>query len=974
MSRNIAIGVVIGGAVSSTLGAAVGRTKQSITDLQKGLNDTSGMKNLIGETQRLQRELAEADRVGRRVGLDAVRTLRGELSGLEKDWQANTARVAELARAHAKAKQAAAGGAANVEALERERQAAGDAAQQVKAHHEAKRAAWREAKANADVPREQVQALKAEAQAAESAAKEAKALSAAKKGQHDLARAAAAEEARLAGELDKARREAGRAKDAFEGKRKALHDTRSELRATVPVVGEAVRSTVQLGDAARSAAKGQQQLAGGNLRERLAANISKLKEAGVEVGNLDRALKKLQQTEKGVQWQQRGAANMQAGAELGQTAGAVTIGAAAVPTMISGDYQAEIRDIAIKSGIAMTVTEGELSAKVSGAADAARMDRHALAVAVNGLVTQGMDWQKAAGHGGLLAELIKGQKMAPEDAAKLIYSFGQNGVSDKDMRKTMGEMAVAGDLGAFESNMMAKYLPELMATTGALGFQGPEAARYLAASLQAQVKLTGDPDSAANNLKNLLSKVTAPEVNKIFEKAGIDLQASMRAYMKAGQNPIEAFVALTERLAAGESGDKQKQLAALKDKIRNAGNKGDETAALDAYMKMAGLGDVIQDMQARAAALAQIKYGKQIAADLKKIETTDGGKKLAADKVARDDTSNAGWDAVRASFNAAMISIGDAIRPVTDEAARLTESLLRSSGELAAANPNLALGAVAAGVLVIGAAAAKVAAGAAQWGAGKVLSGLGSKGAGSGVAAAADAARDVLDGKGDGIGGMGVQKVFVVNMPAGGMAGGADLPDGKPGQSGKGKPGRLGRAVGAVKNAAGSAVQLGRAAMAAPTLGAVAGSGAAGVATAGAMVVGAGAAGYAAGAAINAGVTAALTATNGGRERTLGTWFYDKMHGDRDARLLAPVPLPPRPAAVPPKPEQKPVAKPAPKPVPVTQQFTFSPTVQVKVMGDAKRPEEIAAQITPHMKRLFDQWIAGLKPKTAGGMYDPVGA
>lgn len=31
-----------------------------------------------------------------------------------------------------------------------------------------------------------------------------------------------------------------------------------------------------------------------------------------------------------------------------------------------------------------------------------------------------------------------------------------------------------------------------------------------------------------------------------------------------------------------------------------------------------------------------------------------------------------------------------------------------------------------------------------------------------------------------------------------------------------------------------------------------------------------------------------LTATNGGKERTLGTWLYDMFNGDKDAKLLEP--------------------------------------------------------------------------------------
>jgi len=978
MSKDVAIGIVIGGAVSATLGAAVGKTQKSVEGLQKGMADTKGIKSLIGETQRLQRELAEADKAGRRIGLESVRQLRGELGGLEKDWQASTTRVGELAQALNTAKQAAAGQAAAVPALEAEHRALTESARLAAAHADIKRAAWQDGKNNSALTRQQVLALKEEADAARGASQQAKALAAAKKAQIDAAKAATSEEARLTSELGKAQRAAAAAKEAFEGKRATLQATRSELRNTGSAVGDAASQTVKLGAAARQAAQGQQQLADVPLRDKLAANAAKLRDMGIEVGNLDKAMRKLQQTEKGMQWQQHGIGQIQSGIELGKTAGVTTIGAAAVPTKISGDFQAETRDIAIKSGIANKAGEKELVSGIMQIAADQKMDRTALAQAINGLVTQGMGWQEAIGHGSLLAELVKGQKMAPEDASKLIYSFDQNGVSQKDMRKTMGEVAVAGDLGAFESDKMARFMPELLATTGALGFQGPDAVRYIAASLQAQVKLTGDPDSAANNFKNLLAKITAPDTDKKFADAGVSLQESMKAYMKAGYNPVEAFIALTEKLTAKQGPAQAKKLADLKARIKNSGgNKQQENEALDAYLKMAGLADILTDQQARSGALAQIKYGGQIKSDQAKILSTDGGKKLEGDKAARDDTSNSRWEAVAADFNASMIAVGDAIRPVTNGAADLASSLLQLGTSFAQGHPEASTLGLAAGVVTLGIAAKRIVGGAVQWGAGKVLTTLGGKvgAAAAGKGGLPGVLSEVLGG---GKPGAGVQQVFVTNMPRGGLP---DLP-GAP--DSKGKPsGKLTRVGAAVRSALGGTVTAGRAAMAAPTLGAVATGGAATAAAATGMVAAAGVAGYGVGTAINAGITAGLTAANGGRKQTLGGWLYDKLHGDEDAKLLAPtvikrpvaVGATAKPEAAAKAPTAVPAAKPAPAkapPPPVVQHFTFSPKIDVKVLGDAKNPAEIAAQLAPHLKRLFDQWSA--KAKTSGsGMYDPVG-
>lgn len=1036
MSRDVAVGVVIGGAVSSSLGVALGRVKQDVGALHRGMGETKGLQNLIGETQRLQRELAQAERAGRRVGMDSVRELRSEVAGLQKDWQANTTQVAELARAHAEARRKVASAGADgkgIDTLEHEHRQLEAAAKLAGAQYTVKHAAAQEAKASKALSRDQVKLLQQEAAAARTAAAASRALAREKKLQLEVGGAAIQEADRLSRQLDKARKMAAATKQAFEEKRLVLHGTRNELRQMVPVVGEVAAKTLRMGEAVSAAAKGQRGLRDalqhsvpvvgavasqavqlgaavravsqgqGTLRDKLAANIRALRDAGVETNNLEGAMKRLQRTEQGMQWQSQGRAMMQSGVELGRTAGAVTIGAAAVPTVISGNYQDEIRDIAIKAGVAGKPAEAEMSGRISRSADDARMDRSALAAAINGLVTQGMDWQQATGHGDLLTELIKGQRMAPEDAAKLIYSLGQNGVRPEDIRKTMGQVAVAGDIGSFEAPDMAKHMPRMLATLGALGFQGPEAVRYLAASLQAQVKLTGTPDSAATNFGNLLGKITAPDIAKKFEDKGYDLQASMRAQIRQGKNPVEAFMALTESLAAG--GDKGKQkLDAVKAKVRNSSDGGEQAAALDAYIKMAGLGDIINDKESREAALAQIKYGGQLRQDLKKIETTDGVQYLAESKAKRDETSNAKWDAAKNSFNAAMVEIGDAIRPVTDGAAELSASMLSSARDMVKAHPGVALGAVAAGVLTIGAAAAKVSAGMLQWAGGKMLSGGGRlPGMGAGGPGVAGKVLDALGSA------AGVQKVFVVNMPGAGLPG----MDGKPGA---GKPGMATR-VGAV---ASSVVGMGRAALAAPTLGAIAQGGGAMVGASAAMVVGAGAAGYAAGTALNAGISNALSDDK--HEHTLGTWLYEKLHPQDTVKPLPPVarPVPlvvpaavavqpalpvaqaivkpvataARPVAtpvlplatgqppvvkvaVPPVVVPKPLvimpkaAKPVPPPVP---HLTFSPVIQVKVMGDVKRPEDIANQIAPHLRRLFDLWLASQRSKPASGLYDPVGS
>ncbi|AVY95691.1 hypothetical protein DAI18_17815 [Microvirgula aerodenitrificans] len=766
-----------------------------------------------------------------------------------------------------------------------------------------------------------------------------------------------------------------------------------------------------------------------SLRRQIDQHNAALKKAGIDVGALDRSYAKLGRTVKGIQWQTAGIGNMQEGAKLGRTA-VTGLGMAAMPTKASGDYQSEIRDIAIKGGIAGQGEEQELDRLVRAAAARQKVNQSELARSVNGLVTQGMDWKEATGYGDLLGELTVGQKMDAGDAAQLIYAFKENGVKQSEMRKVMGEIAVAGDLGAFESDKMAKFLPELMATVGGMGMKGQEAARYLAASLQAQIKLTGNADSAANNLKNLLSKIISPESNKKFADAGIDLQGSMEQTMRAhGDGPIAAFIRLAEHLATKGDKTRAKKIEALKAKVKNSqGDKKAEEEALSAYMQAAGLGEVISDMQARSAALAQIKYADQIQSDLDKIKATDGGAKLAKDKSARDQTSNRKWEMAASEFSGAMISLGDAIRPVTDAAADLAAGALHLGSSLMQDKPWLGLAAVAGGLGTLAWSGKKIVTGGTQWVAGKAMERFGLK-LPTDKPGRGGLSIPGVDGKGPGSA-AGAQRVFVTNWPGGGISGG-DGPD----AGGKGKPGAragragrfgrlgsaLGRAGGFLGRNAGGILAAGTAAyqvydtyanartgkekgagygsaagslaggLAGAKLGAIAGTLAGPIGMAIGGVLG-GAIGTFAGSKLGSTVgekiaTAEHKAPAGGPRLGNAIGGRTVVAETIPVAGVRPVPavvVPPKlvaPArAVPPVAPTTvaataaglPASRPASSGAPVskTQQFVFKPVIQITVKGDVKDPAQVAASLAPYLKRIFDGW-----QQQAGrsAMFDPVG-
>ncbi|MCG9055203.1 hypothetical protein LH442_04210 [Laribacter hongkongensis] len=55
---------------------------------------------------------------------------------------------------------------------------------------------------------------------------------------------------------------------------------------------------------------------------------------------------------------------------------------------------------------------------------------------------------------------------------------------------------------------------------------------------------------------------------------------------------------------------------------------------------------------------------------------------------------------------------------------------------------------------------------------------------------------------------------------------------------------------------------------------------------------------------------------------------------------------------------------------PPQQTFTFNPTIQVTVKGDVKDPKQVATEIAPHLKTIFDNWQAQAR---RSAMFDTVG-
>jgi len=788
-----------------------------------------------------------------------------------------------------------------------------------------------------------------------------------------------------------------------EGRIKKLGETGTKARVLQSTIGDTIRLRDEWKKAHDTGAA-----SAGDLLKKLENNLKTLKEQGIEVGKLRKEYQALGQVARGAELKALGHTQIQQGKEgmknsLGKAA-ALTA-SLAIPTKVSGDYQAQIRQMSLWAHTAGTGDEAELAASISKVAAEKGMSQQLLAKSVGALIEKGVDWDVATAYAGQIADLIDGQGMEPETIATLINSFKEAGVKQGDMAAMLGQVAAAGDIGAFGPKDMARYLPAMLGNIKRLGMEGPEAVRFLGASLQSQFSQTQDAAAAATNMNNLLNAVISSTSQERFAKEGYDLAGSILAATKSGKaaNPVDAFIMLSEQLIKRQDPAKAKKIEALKAKIKaSADGSAEEEQAMIALTEAAGLANIVSDQSASAGLLAQIKYGDKIKADMSTIKETDGKAKIEADAAKARETSNRKWASATAGIESSMTRIGDAVRPLTDIAADGLAKVAYGLGDLAGRFPTVISGAtvLAAGIVGLGTAMSAY----------KMGKGM------------LNVARGTLMGNPNI-----PQKVVVTNMPMGGLDGGGADGQGKRGRRGKGRKGRgsraptsspvsappvevvaskfspqtmAGKGVGFAKGSAPLAlIEAGLIAADTYQNATTRDEKAEGYGNAAGTLAGT-LAGAAAGAAIGSVVPVIGTVVGGLIGGFLGSWgggelgsavgkaafggpetpverlaqpsplLLQKPSGPGTSTLAKFAPTPatgplmgdvarslataPSAAALPALLSAGAAAK--ADPPRIDQQWQFSPTVDVTVQGDVKDPRQLAQEMMPHMRQLFEEF------------------
>lgn len=540
-----------------------------------------------------------------------------------------------------------------------------------------------------------------------------------------------------------------------ESRVKKLSEQGKKARVLQSTIGETMRLRDEWRKSHAAGEKGAQALL-----NRLERNLGVLRKEGVEVGRLAKEYDRLGRAGRKAELKAKGFGQIDQGKQqvrAGVAQGVVATGMVAVTAKVSADYQAIIRDIAIKAGVARSAQEADMSRSIIATSNDIGMGRNEVADVVNQLVGAGMDLKQAMEFAPVAAKFVVGQGSSGVDTAKMIQALQSNAnITDpKMLEKALEAVAFQGQAGSFEASDMARWFPQLLASMQKQGITGMDAVTQLGAMLQVQMKTAGTSDEAANNLKNWMEKIGSGEVVDAYSKAGIDYQGSLNTGIQGGMSTLEASFGLAKRYIEATDPKKAAKMAEATAQISKEANPEKAKAMLSSLEQALRTGDIFADMQVKSALTAYVQ-NKALYEQLKN-EASGASGILDKNLSERRDTSSQKWAETIQAGNDAMRSVGDAIRPVTDAMASGLTTVVKGITKLSDESPKLVMGLTA---LATGASVVTSLLGAFKIGRGLVnlaRGGLGGGGAGrAGVQSVfVTNAKDALgggDGDGDGKG------------------------------------------------------------------------------------------------------------------------------------------------------------------------------------------------------------------------------
>ncbi|MFJ5282336.1 phage tail tape measure protein [Pseudomonas sp. NPDC088429] len=359
------------------------------------------------------------------------------------------------------------------------------------------------------------------------------------------------------------------------------------------------------------------------------------------------------------------------------------LGAPIVQSMKTAiNFQDLTRDIAITGGFNQA-QEARLSTAMRGAALRWNQTQTDVAQGTAVMIAGGIgNLKELTAYAPVMAKTATATRASMDHLGAVAIALNDNlNIGAAGFERSMNMLAFAGKSGQFELADMAKWLPQLTPQFAALGITGERAVAEIGASLQIARRGAGSNDEAANNFKNFLSKITAPDTLKAFEKAGIDLKGSMKNLVKEGLSPAQAML----RILTQHLGSKAPAAATQYGKALDIKDEHERQIALARLDESYKLGELFADQQvlsfirpalANQKDLGGIQQGSQDAAD-------QGG--LDDDWAKRMGSAKEQLKELRINLTDIGISVGNALLPaiveVTDQSQVSVTATCQTVGE-----------------------------------------------------------------------------------------------------------------------------------------------------------------------------------------------------------------------------------------------------------------------------------------------------
>ncbi|NNA49762.1 phage tail tape measure protein [Pseudomonas lactis] len=370
----------------------------------------------------------------------------------------------------------------------------------------------------------------------------------------------------------------------------------------------------------------------------------------------------------------------------------VALGAPVVQSMRTAiDFQDQTRDIAITGGFD-EAEEKRLSDVMRGAALRWNQTQTDVAKGTGVLIAGGISNSKdLAAYAPVMAKAATATRASMDDLGSVAIALNDNlGIGAAGLERSMNMLAFAGKSGQFELADMAKWLPQLTPQFAALGVTGERAVAEIGASLQIARRGAGTNDEAANNFKNFLSKITAPDSIKAFEKAGIDLKSSMKNLVREGLSPAEAMI----KILTVQLGKKAPAAAAEYGKALDLKDDQEKQVALARLDEAYKLGELFVDQQV-------LSFVRPALANQKDLGSIKAGSKDAADKGVLDEdwnkrmgSSKEQLKSLKTNLSDIGISVGNALLPALVDVTKALVPVMASFSAWATENPGIIKGVV----------------------------------------------------------------------------------------------------------------------------------------------------------------------------------------------------------------------------------------------------------------------------------------